>query len=97
MTDVAHDRVLVVVPVRSGGQTVGAVALLRPTERLEYALRTFWLTLILIALAALGAAVIIGLGLSRWAARPLAVLNNAARKLGDGDLSARAGRATASR
>ncbi len=90
VTDVSHDQVLVVVPVRSGGQTVGLVALLRPTERLEYALRTFWLTLVLIALAALVAAVLIGLGLSRWAARPLAVLDAAARKLGDGDLSARA-------
>ncbi len=90
VTDVSHDQVLVVVPVRSGGQTVGFVALLRPTERLEYALRTFWLTLVLIALAALAAAVVIGLGLSRWAARPLAVLDAAARKLGDGDLSARA-------
>jgi signal transduction histidine kinase len=90
VTDVSHDRVLVVVPVRSGGQTVGVVALLRPTERLEYALRTFWLTLVMIALAALAAAVVIGLALSRWAARPLAVLDTAARRLGDGDLSARA-------
>jgi signal transduction histidine kinase len=90
VTDVAHERVLVVVPVRSGGQTVGFVALFRPMERLEYVLRTFWLTLVLIAVAALAAAVLIGLGLSRWAARPLAVLDSAARKLGDGDLSARA-------
>ena len=90
VTDVAHDRVLVVVPVRSGGRTVGFVALFRPIERLEYVLRTFWLTLVLIAVAALAAAVLIGLGLSRWAARPLAVLDSAARKLGHGDLSARA-------
>jgi signal transduction histidine kinase len=90
VTDVSHDRVLVVVSVRSGGQTVGVVALLRPTERLEFGLRTFWMTLILIAVVALAAAVLIGLGLSRWAARPLAVLDSAARQLGDGDLSARA-------
>ena len=90
VTDVSHDRVLVVVPVRSGGQTVGVVALLRPTERLEFGLRTFWMTLVLIAAAALAAAALIGLGLSRWAARPLAVLDSAASKLGDGDLSARA-------
>jgi signal transduction histidine kinase len=90
VTDVSHDRVLVVVPVRSGGQTVGVVALMRPTERLEFGLRTFWMTLVLIAVAALAAAVLIGLGLSRWAARPLAVLDSAARQLGDGDLSARA-------
>jgi signal transduction histidine kinase len=90
VTDVADDQVLVVVPVRSGHATVGIVALRRPTERLELVLRTFWLTLVLIAAAALAAAVLIGLGLSRWAARPLAVLDTAARGLGDGDLSARA-------
>ena len=89
-TDVAHDRVLVVVPVRSGGKTLGIVALLRPTERLEYSLRTFWLTLVLIAIGALAAAVVLALGLSRWVARPLATLDASARKLGDGDLSARA-------
>jgi signal transduction histidine kinase len=90
VTDVSHDRVLVVAGVRRGGRAVGVVALLRPTEPLEYALRTFWLTLVMIALAALAAAVVIALALSRWAARPLAVLDTAARRLGDGDLSARA-------
>ncbi len=90
VTDVAHDRVLVVVPVLSRGRIVGIVALFRPTERLEFALRSFWLTLVLIAVAALAAAVVIGLGLSRWAARPLGALGAAARRLGDGDLSARA-------
>jgi len=90
VTDVAHDQVLVVVPIRSGRATVGIVALQRPTERLEFVLRTFWLTLVMIAAAALAAAVLIGHGLSRWASRPLAVLDTAARRLGDGDLSARA-------
>ena len=90
MTDVAHDRILVVVPVRSGGKTLGIVALLRPTERLEYSLRTFWLTLVLIAIGALAAAVVLAFGLSRWVARPLATLDASARQLGDGDLSARA-------
>jgi signal transduction histidine kinase len=89
VTDVAHDQVLVVVPVRSGDATVGIVALRRPTERLEFVLRTFWLTLVMIAVAALAAAVLIGHGLARWASRPLAVLDTAARRLGDGDLSAR--------
>jgi signal transduction histidine kinase len=89
-TEVSQDRVLVVMPVRSGGRTLGVVALLRPTERLEYGLRAFWLTLVLIALGALGLAVILALGLSRWVAAPLAVLDASARRLGDGDLSARA-------
>ena len=89
-TDVARDRVLVLVPVRSGGTTLGIVALLRPTERLEYSLRTFWLTLVLIAAGALTAAIVLAFGLSRWVVRPLATLDASARRLGDGDLSARA-------
>jgi signal transduction histidine kinase len=90
VTQVLNDQVLVVAPVRSNGLTVGLTALMRPTRRLEYSLRAFWLTLIIIALTALAAAVVIGVGLSRWAARPLAVLAASARKLGDGDLAARA-------
>jgi signal transduction histidine kinase len=90
VTQVRNDQVLVVAPVRSNGQTVGVTALRRPTRQLEFSLRTFWLTLIVIALAALAAAVLIAVGLSRWAARPLAQLGASARRLGEGDLTARA-------
>jgi signal transduction histidine kinase len=90
VTRVRNDQVLVVAPVRSNGVTVGMAALMRPTRQLEFSLRTFWLTLALIATAALAAAILIGIGLSRWAARPLALLGASARKLGEGDLGARA-------
>ena len=90
VTEVRDDRVLIVAPVRSHGVTVGVTALMRPTHQLEFSLRAFWLTLILIAIAALGAAILIGVGLSRWAAGPLAVLGASARRLGEGDLAARA-------
>jgi signal transduction histidine kinase len=89
VTEVSHDRILVIMPVRGDGRGLGAVALLRPTERLEYGLRTFWLTLVVIAAGAMALAVILALGLSRWVGRPLAVLDAAARRLGDGDLSVR--------
>ena len=89
ITEVHNDQVLVVAPVRSDGVTVGMTALMRPTRQLEFSLHTFWLILILIAIAALTAAIVIGIGLSRWAARPLALLGAAARRLGDGDLAAR--------
>jgi signal transduction histidine kinase len=90
VTRVRNDQVLVVAPVRSNGVTVGIAALMRPTRQLEFSLRTFWLTLALIAIAALAAATLIGIGLSRWAARPLALLGASARKVGEGDLGARA-------
>lgn len=90
VTAVRNDRLFVVAPVRSSGKTVGMTALMRPTEQLEFSLRAFWLTLALIALAALAAAIVVGVGLSRWAARPLALLRATARRLGEGDLGARA-------
>jgi signal transduction histidine kinase len=89
LTEVSHDRVLVIMPVGGDGRNLGVVALQRPTERLEFGLRTFWLTLVIIAVCALALAVILALGLSRWVGRPLAVLDASARRLGDGDLSAR--------
>jgi signal transduction histidine kinase len=90
VTDVSNDQVLVVAPVKSNGEIVGLTALRRPTQQLEFSLRAFWLTLALIAVAALTAAIIIGLGLSRWAAKPLARLGATARSFGEGDLGARA-------
>jgi HAMP domain-containing protein len=89
LTEVSHDRVLVIMPVSGDGRDLGVVALLRPTERLEYGLRTFWLSLVAIAAGALALAVILALGLSRWVGRPLAVLDASARRLGDGDPSVR--------
>jgi signal transduction histidine kinase len=89
LTEVSHDRVLVITPVGGDGENLGVVALLRPTERLEYGLRTFWLTLVIIAACALALAVLLALGLSRWVGRPLATLDASARRLGDGDLSVR--------
>jgi signal transduction histidine kinase len=88
-TQVARDRVLVLVPVRGQGTTVGLVALARPTEPFEFGLRAFWLSLALIAAAALAAAVALGTGLTRWVVRPLAMLDASARGLGSGDLAAR--------
>ena len=90
VTAVRNDRLFVVAPVRSNGQTVGMTALMRPTHPLEFSLRAFWLTLALIALAALAAAIVVGVGLSRWTARPLALLRATARRLGEGNLDARA-------
>ena len=89
-TKVANDRVLVVAPVSGNGSTIGLVALERPTESFEYGFRRFWLELAVIAVAALLAAVLLGVGLARWVARPLAVLDLHARRLGEGELSARA-------
>ena len=89
LTEVSHDRVQVIMPVSGDGRGLGVVVLVRPTERLEYGLRTFWLSLVIIAAGALALAVILALALARWVGRPLAALDASARRLGDGDLSVR--------
>jgi signal transduction histidine kinase len=84
------DQLIVVVPVREAGPVLGEIALVRPTHTLDQRIMVFWLTLAAIAAAALVAAAAAGLGLARWVARPLALLDTSARQLGDGDLTVRA-------
>jgi signal transduction histidine kinase len=84
------DQLIVVTPAREGGPVLGEVALVRPTQTLDQRMAVFWLTLAVIAAAALVAAAAAGLGLARWVARPLALLDTSARQLGDGDLAVRA-------
>jgi signal transduction histidine kinase len=90
VSGMSGDRVVAVAPVRSAGRVIAVVALSRPTGRLEHTVKTFWLTLTLIGLGSLAAAVVIALGLARWVARPLAALDRAAGRLGGGDLRQRA-------
>ncbi|HYZ52163.1 MAG TPA: HAMP domain-containing sensor histidine kinase [Streptosporangiaceae bacterium] len=84
------DQLIVVVPVQEAGPVLGEVALVIPTQTLEQRMMMFWLTLAAVATAALLAAAAAGLGLARWVARPLALLDTTARQLGDGDLTVRA-------
>jgi signal transduction histidine kinase len=84
------DQLIVVAPAREEGPVLGEVALVRPMQTLDQRMMLFWLTLAAIAAAALVAAAAAGLGLARWVARPLALLDASARQLGDGDLTVRA-------
>ncbi len=89
-TDVAHGYVSVVVPVRETTTVVGTVSLARPLAPLNDRVRALWLTLALIAVAAIGASAVLAFALARWVSRPLAELDVSARRLGAGDLAVRA-------
>lgn len=89
----ADGRLTVTVPVRADGGrlVIGTVALSRPTTTLTHRITDLWTLIGAVSLASLLAAVLIAVGLARWASRPITTLAEAARRLGDGDLETRAG------
>jgi len=89
-TDVARGYVSVVVPVQEGAKVVGTVSLARPLAPLDGRVRELWVTLALIAVAAIAASAVLAFALARWVSKPLAELDASARRLGGGDLAARA-------
>jgi signal transduction histidine kinase len=89
-TDVTRGYVSVVVPVQEGAKVVGTVSLARPLAPLNGRVRALWFTLALIALAAIAASAVLAFALARWVSKPLAELDASARRLGAGDLAARA-------
>jgi signal transduction histidine kinase len=91
MTYGLDDYLLVLVPVRkdNGGENLGVVALARPTAAVDHRVAVLWTLIAGVALAGLIAAALVAIGLARWVSRPLAQLEGAAERLGDGDLSTR--------
>lgn len=85
-----HGLVYVAVPVASGGTVYGAVRVTYPTSRIDARLRRTWALLVLVALVGLAAAALIGLAIARWISRPLAAVGDAAARIGEGELAARA-------
>jgi signal transduction histidine kinase len=72
------------------GGPVGALILIRPYAPLNSEIRTLWLILGAISVAAILAATLTAIWLARWVSKPLAGLDAAARRLADGDLTIRA-------
>jgi signal transduction histidine kinase len=87
-------RVIVAEPVwdedRLQGTPVGLIVLERPLGQLNQQITNLWLYLALLAGAALIAAAAIAVTFARWVNRPLAKMDNAARRLADGNLTVRA-------
>ncbi|MET9501639.1 HAMP domain-containing sensor histidine kinase [Streptomyces sp. NPDC006622] len=89
-SDVIWGQDLVItVPAREGGQTVGAVRIVYSTDNLTHRLWTIWGFRAGLAVAVLAVAALIGAVVARRLTAPLRQLNDMASRLSDGDLTAR--------
>ena len=89
-TTLGTGLVYVAVPIVSGDQVYGALRLTYSTNQLEDRVHRYWALLGAAALVTLAVAGGLGIVLARWVTRPLADLRDAATRIGDGDLEARA-------
>ena len=91
-TDFIGSWVVASTPVyfNGDGQLVGVVLLARSAAPLNSQVRTLWLILSAIGVAALLGATLMAIWLANWVSRPLQGLTAAARRLADGDLEIRA-------
>lgn len=89
--DLGHDIMATAVPVQSEGELLGAVRLTRSVQQVNDTVRNITLGLAAIGIAALVAGLLLAFGLAGSLSRPLSRLAGAAKRLGGGDLSSRAG------
>jgi signal transduction histidine kinase len=83
------DLVYAAVPVASGGIVRGAVRVTYPSAEVDDRVRTYWLTLGGVAVVSLAVVAVVGVLLARSVARPLRDIEDAARDIGQGDLTRR--------
>jgi len=74
----------------SPGPVVGVVLITKSAAPLNSEIRELWTVLIAVGVAGLLGAALLAVWLARWASRPVAGLDTAARQLADGDLTVRA-------
>ena len=72
------------------GPVAGVVLVTESTAPLNREIRTLWTILISVGVAGVLGAALLAVWLARWASKPLAGLDTAARRLADGDLTIRA-------
>lgn len=89
-TTLGTGLVYVSVPISVGDSVLGAVRVSFSTDQVNAEVRRYWLILIGAAIATLILAAALGILLARWVTRPIAALRDAATRIGDGDLAARA-------
>jgi len=78
------------VPVLDAGRPVGAVRVTQSVEAVDRAVRRAWVGLALVGLVVLGLGLAVGWVVAGQIARPVRRLDAAARRVGAGDLAARA-------
>src|SRR4051812_22986886 len=86
----SDESVSVVLSVKSGGRTVAAVQIVSPAAGVNAQIAQIWRFRLLVGAAVLLAASAIAVLIASTIARPLKRLDAVARRIGDGDYSARA-------
>jgi signal transduction histidine kinase len=81
---------LVGVPVGDDGKITGMVVYARNGDPMDDRIDAMWGWLALTGIGVLAVAGLLSVRLARWVSRPLAVLGNAASRLGEGELEVRA-------
>ena len=89
--DLGHDIMATAVPIQDEEQLLGAVRLTRNVQQVNDNIRNITIGLGAIGLAALAAGLLLAFWLAGSLSRPLTRLAGAAKRLGHGDLAARAG------
>ena len=84
------DPLVVAEPVITGGDVVGAVVTVSPTDRLRGAIVRAWLALALGELVAVAGCALLASRLTRWILRPVHDLDIAAHEIATGRMAARA-------
>jgi two-component system, OmpR family, sensor kinase len=89
--DLGHDIMATAVPIQDEERLLGAVRITRSVQQVNDNIRNITIGLVAIGIAALAAGMLLAFGLAGSLSRPLTRLAAAAKRLGHGDLSARAG------
>ncbi|MEA2484964.1 MAG: hypothetical protein QOD46_75 [Actinomycetota bacterium] len=89
-SSLGNELLLVTVPVVDNGRVVGAVRLSQSTGAVSDRVRRSWIGIALIAAVLVVIAIAVAWFLARSLVRPVSRLEIAAKRLGDGDLEARA-------
>jgi two-component system, OmpR family, sensor kinase len=89
--DLGHDIIATAVPIQDEGEVVGAVRITRNVQQVNDNVRNVSLGLLAIGVAGLLAGLLLAFALAGSLSKPLTHLARAAKRLGGGDLSARAG------
>jgi len=80
----------VAVPISVGDKVLGAIRVSYSTRQVDAKVHRYWLLLLAAALITLLLAAALGVFFARWVTKPIAQLRDAAIRIGDGELSARA-------
>jgi signal transduction histidine kinase len=75
----------VAVPVRSGGETIGAVITISPTQAVRQDILRSWGAVAGAVVLAGAVFIVVALALARWILRPVAELDDAAHRIGAGE------------